>query len=223
MSVCRLTTTLRKPWRLRMPVRIRIQRKRWRMSSHDHTQLRGRSGTAMAEEMRRDPRVYTMAINPSAALLAEYGPKRVKRMPISEATMTGIAASAEGNREIALSAKHVADLAGLVDNVVERHKRERHRAPMDHRAIAATGRSNYGNGTRSAAQHSQTGYALYAHLAGLKVVLPSGAADATGLLKSAVRDNKRDCIDLIPSSARHRHRAKLVCINNRGARVKEDL
>jgi pyruvate dehydrogenase E1 component beta subunit len=50
-------------------------------------------------------------------------------------------------------------------------------------------RANYANGTRSAAQHSQTGYALYAHLAGLKVVLPSGAADAKGLLKSAIRDN----------------------------------
>jgi pyruvate dehydrogenase E1 component beta subunit len=50
-------------------------------------------------------------------------------------------------------------------------------------------RANYANGTRSAAQHSQTGYALYAHLAGLKVVLPSSAADANGLLKSAIRDN----------------------------------
>jgi pyruvate dehydrogenase E1 component beta subunit len=50
-------------------------------------------------------------------------------------------------------------------------------------------RARYGNGTRSAAQHSQTGYALYAHLAGLKVVLPSGAADAKGLLKSAIRDD----------------------------------
>src|SRR5438105_183608 len=43
--------------------------------------------------------------------------------------------------------------------------------------------------SRSAAQHSQPRYALYAHLAGLKVVLPSGAADAKGLLKSAIRDN----------------------------------
>ena len=50
-------------------------------------------------------------------------------------------------------------------------------------------RASYGNGSRSAAQHSQTGYALYAHLAGLKVVLPSGAADAKGLLKSAIRDD----------------------------------
>src|ERR1700694_4239558 len=50
-------------------------------------------------------------------------------------------------------------------------------------------RARYGNGSRSAAQHSQTGYALYAHLAGLKVVLPSGAADARGLLKSAIRDD----------------------------------
>ena len=52
--------------------------------------------TAMAEEMRRDPRVYTMATSPSAALLAEYGPMRVKRMPISEATMTGIAVGSAG-------------------------------------------------------------------------------------------------------------------------------
>ena len=50
-------------------------------------------------------------------------------------------------------------------------------------------RASYGNGTRSAAQHSQTGYALYAHLAGLKVILPSGAQDGRGLLKSAIRDN----------------------------------
>jgi len=50
-------------------------------------------------------------------------------------------------------------------------------------------RASYLNGSRSAAQHSQTGYALYAHLAGLKVVLPSGASDARGLLKSAIRDN----------------------------------
>ena len=47
-------------------------------------------------------------------------------------------------------------------------------------------RASYLNGSRSAAQHSQTGYALYAHLAGLKVVLPSGAADARGLLKSQI-------------------------------------
>jgi pyruvate dehydrogenase E1 component beta subunit len=50
-------------------------------------------------------------------------------------------------------------------------------------------RASYLTGTNSAAQHSQTGYALYAHLAGLKVVLPSGAADGRGLLKSAIRDN----------------------------------
>src|SRR5205807_1548054 len=52
--------------------------------------------SAMAEEMRRDPRVYTMATSPSPALLSEYGPMRVKRMPISEATMAGIAVGSAG-------------------------------------------------------------------------------------------------------------------------------
>ena len=52
--------------------------------------------SAMAEEMRRDPRVYTMSTSVSPTLLAEYGPQRVKRMPISEATMTGIAVGSAG-------------------------------------------------------------------------------------------------------------------------------
>src|SRR5205823_3576839 len=52
--------------------------------------------SAMAEEMRRDPHVYTMATSPSPALLLEHGPMRVKRMPISEATMTGIAVGSAG-------------------------------------------------------------------------------------------------------------------------------
>src|SRR5579864_849333 len=178
---------------------------------------------AMAEEMRRDPRVYTMATNPSAALLAEYGPERVKRMPISEATMTGIAVGSAGcGYRPVVHWGSVTFAFMAFDQVVNQACKIRYMFGGQ-RDFPIVFRARYGNGTRSAAQHSQTGYALYAHLAGLKVVLPSGAADATGLLKSAVRDNKRDCIDLIPSSARHRHRAKLVCINNRGARVKEDL
>jgi pyruvate dehydrogenase E1 component beta subunit len=50
-------------------------------------------------------------------------------------------------------------------------------------------RGTYANGTRSAAQHSQTAYALYAHAGGLKVVVPSCPADAKGLLQAAIRDD----------------------------------
>jgi len=145
--------------------------------------------TAMAEEMRRDPRVYTMATSPSAALLAEYGPMRVKRMPISEATMTGIAVGSAGcGYRPVVHWGSVTFAFMAFDQVVNQASKIRYMFGGQ-RDFPIVFRARYGNGTRSAAQHSQTGYALYAHLAGLKVVLPSGAADAKGLLKSAIRDN----------------------------------
>src|SRR5215469_11173417 len=144
---------------------------------------------AMAEEMRRDPRVYTMATAPSLSLLAEYGPMRVKRMPISEATMTGIAVGSAGcGYRPVVHWGSVTFAFMAFDQVVNQACKIRYMFGGQ-RDFPIVFRARYGNGTRSAAQHSQTGYALYAHLAGLKVVLPSGAADAKGLLKSAIRDN----------------------------------
>src|SRR5207248_3648416 len=144
---------------------------------------------AMSEEMRRDPRVYTMATNPSLSLLADYGPMRVKRMPISEATMTGIAVGSAGcGYRPVVHWGSVTFAFMAFDQVVNQACKIRYMFGGQ-RDFPIVFRARYGNGTRSAAQHSQTGYALYAHLAGLKVVLPSGAGDAKGLLKSAVRDN----------------------------------
>jgi pyruvate/2-oxoglutarate/acetoin dehydrogenase E1 component len=145
--------------------------------------------SAMADEMRRDPRVYTMSTSPSAALLAEHGPLRVKRMPISEATMTGIAVGSAGcGFRPVVHWRSVTFAFMAFDQVVNQACKIRYMFGGQ-RDFPIVFRASYGNGTRSAAQHSQTGYALYAHLAGLKVVLPSGAADARGLLKSAIRDN----------------------------------
>ena len=144
---------------------------------------------AMSEEMRRDPRVYTMATSPSLSLLAEYGPMRVKRMPISEATMTGIAVGSAGcGYRPVVHWGSVTFAFMAFDQVVNQASKIRYMFGGQ-RDFPIVFRARYGNGTRSAAQHSQTGYALYAHLAGLKVVLPSGAADARGLLKSAIRDD----------------------------------
>ncbi len=144
---------------------------------------------AMAEEMRRDPRVFTMSTSVSPALLAEHGPLRVKRMPISEATMTGIAVGSAGcGFRPVVHWRSVTFAFMAFDQVVNQACKIRYMFGGQ-RDFPIVFRASYGNGTRSAAQHSQTGYALYAHLAGLKVVLPSGAADARGLLKSAIRDN----------------------------------
>src|SRR5215470_9965113 len=145
--------------------------------------------SAMADEMRRDDRVYTMATSRSPSLLAEFGPLRVKRMPISEATMTGIAVGSAGcGYRPVVHWGSVTFAFMAFDQVVNQACKIRYMFGGQ-RDFPIVFRARYGNGTRSAAQHSQTGYALYAHLAGLKVVLPSGAADARGLLVSAIREN----------------------------------
>jgi pyruvate dehydrogenase E1 component beta subunit len=145
--------------------------------------------TAMAEEMRRDEKVYTMSTAPSPALLQELGESRVRRMPISEATMTGIAVGSAGcGFRPVVHWRSVTFAFMAFDQVVNQACKIRYMFGGQ-RDFPIVFRASYLNGSRSAAQHSQTGYALYAHLAGLKVVLPSGAADARGLLKSAIRDN----------------------------------
>jgi len=145
--------------------------------------------TAMSEEMRRDDRVYTMSTAPSSGLLQEYGTSRVRRVPISEATMTGIAVGSAGcGFRPVVHWRSVTFAFMAFDQVVNQACKIRYMFGGQ-RDFPIVFRASYLNGTRSAAQHSQTGYALYAHLAGLKVVLPSGAADARGLLKSAIRDN----------------------------------
>jgi pyruvate dehydrogenase E1 component beta subunit len=145
--------------------------------------------SAMFDEMRRDARVYMMATSVPQVLLDEYGPQRVKRMPISEATMTGIAVGSAGcGFRPVVHWRSVTFAFMAFDQVVNQACKIRYMFGGQ-RDFPIVFRASYGNGTRSAAQHSQTGYALYAHLAGLKVVLPSGAADAKGLLRSAIRDD----------------------------------
>ena len=144
---------------------------------------------AMVEEMRRDERVYTMATAPSPGLLEEFGAARVRRMPISEATMTGIAVGSAGcGFRPVVNWRSVTFSFMAFDQVVNQACKIRYMFGGQ-RDFPIVFRTYYANGSRSAAQHSQTGYALYAHLAGLKVILPSGAADGKGLLKSAIREN----------------------------------
>ena len=144
---------------------------------------------AMAEEMRRDERVFTMMTSPSGTLLEEFGPARVRRTPISEATLTGMAVGAAGcGFRPVVNWRSVTFSFVAFDQVVNQAAKIRYMFGGQ-RDFPIVYRAYYMNGSRSAAQHSQTGYALYAHLVGLKVVLPSGASDGKGLLKSAIRDN----------------------------------
>ena len=112
---------------------------------------------AMAEEMRRDARVYTMATAPSAGLAHEFGAARVRRMPISEATMTGIAVGSAGcGFRPVVNWRSVTFSFMAFDQVVNQACKIRYMFGGQ-RDFPIVFRASYLNGSRPAAQHSQTG------------------------------------------------------------------
>ncbi len=153
---------------------------------------------AMCEEMRRDENViflgedigiYGGAFGVSVGMFEEFGPRRVKDTPISEAAVAGVAvgAAATGLRPIAeIMFMDFVTLA--MDQIVNQGAKMRYmfggkaKVPMVIRFPA-------GSGTGAAAQHSQSLEAWLCHVPGLKVVAPSTPADAKGLLKAAIRDD----------------------------------
>lgn len=143
---------------------------------------------AIATEMRADPRVFHMGTLQPPELLAEFGAERVRRTPISEAAMTGaaIGAAACGMRPV-VNWRCVTFTFVAFDQIVNQAAKLRYMSggQVDFPLVF---RTFYIGGMRSAAQHSQTGYSMFAHAAGLKIVAPSTPADAFGLLRSAIRD-----------------------------------
>jgi len=144
---------------------------------------------ALAEEMRRDDHVITFSTGGSPSLEKEFGPARVRFSPISEATMTGmgLGAAASGYRPV-VGWGMVTFAFVAMDQIVNQASKIRYMfgGQAD---FPVTYRCSVGGGSGVAAQHSQSPYSMFMHLAGLKCVLPSTPADAKGLLKSAIRDN----------------------------------
>jgi acetoin:2,6-dichlorophenolindophenol oxidoreductase subunit beta len=144
---------------------------------------------AVAEEMRRDPRVITMATDFSGDPIQEFGPSRVRFTPISESVMTGMGLGAAGcgYRPI-VNWRMVTFSFVAMDQIVNQASKIRYMfgGQAD---FPVTYRCSTGGGIGLAAQHSQSPYSMWMHLAGLKIILPSSPADAKGLLKSAIRDN----------------------------------
>ncbi|MFW6216056.1 MAG: alpha-ketoacid dehydrogenase subunit beta [Alkalispirochaetaceae bacterium] len=153
---------------------------------------------AMSEEMRRDPSVFFMgedigvyggAFGVSVGMIEEFGEKRVRDTPISEAAIIGAAAGAAATGSRPIAEIQFSDFIAIgLDQLGNQAAKMRYmfggraQVPMVVRAPA-------GSGTGAAAQHSQSQEAFYCHIPGLKVVVPSTPYDAKGLLKSAIRDN----------------------------------
>jgi pyruvate dehydrogenase E1 component beta subunit len=152
---------------------------------------------ALREEMQRDDRVFLMgeevaeydgAYKVSRGLLKEFGPKRVVDTPIAELGFTGLGVGAAmvGLRPvIEVMTWNFALLA--IDQIVNSAAKMRYMSGGQV-GVPMVIRGPSGAALQLAAQHSQAFEAWYAHVPGLKVVLPATPADAKGLLKSSIRD-----------------------------------
>lgn len=144
---------------------------------------------AVAEEMRRDPKIFYMSTDPIPALLKEFGGQRIRATPIAEAALTGMAIGAAGSgfRPI-VDWRQVTFGFVAMDQIVNQASKI-HYMFGGQVSFPILYRAAVGGGTQLAAQHSQSPYSMFMNLAGLKMFLPSTPYDMKGLLKTAIRDN----------------------------------
>lgn len=160
--------------------------------------LREAVNLAMSEEMRKDEKIFLMGedvgvyggdFGTSVGMLEEFGAKRVKDTPISEAAIAGsaVGAAITGLRPI-VDLTFMDFITIALDAIVNNGAKNNYmfggglKTPVTFRVAS-------GSGIGSAAQHSQSLEAWLTHIPGIKVVAPGNANDAKGLLKSAIRDN----------------------------------
>ena len=153
---------------------------------------------AMREEMYRDENVFLMgedigiyggAFGITSGMLNEFGEERVRDTPISEAGFVGagVGAAMVGMRPI-VEIMFSDFITMCFDQIVNQAAKIRYMLGGQV-SVPLVIRTPGGSGTGAAAQHSQSLEALFAHIPGLKVVMPANAYDAKGLLKSAIRDD----------------------------------
>jgi pyruvate dehydrogenase E1 component beta subunit len=151
---------------------------------------------AMARAMREDERVFVLGedvaeggpYTTTAGLAEEFGRERVINTPISESAIAGVAigAAQSGMRPI-LEIMFIDFITLALDQVVNQAAKA-HFMSGGQLTVPMVLRTQGGAGTRGAAQHSQSLEAWLTHIPGLKVVMPSTAADAGALLASAIED-----------------------------------
>jgi acetoin:2,6-dichlorophenolindophenol oxidoreductase subunit beta len=144
---------------------------------------------AIAEEMRRDPKVFYMSTDAIGPLLKEFGDIRIRTTPITEAAFTGIGIGAAGCgfRPI-VDWRQVTFCFVAMDQIVNQAAKI-HYMFGGQVAFPMLFRASVGGGGKVAAQHSQSPYSMFMNVAGLKMFLPSTPYDMKGLLKTAIRDN----------------------------------
>jgi pyruvate/2-oxoglutarate/acetoin dehydrogenase E1 component len=153
---------------------------------------------ALAEEMRRDPRVVLLGEDVAEAgttfkvlkgLVDEFGCNRVIDTPISEPGFTGLAVGAAMAGMRPVVDIMFGDFMALIMDQVANQAAKIHYMSGGKWKVPMVIRATMGATRRSAAQHSQSLHAWPSHVPGLKVAIPSTPYDAKGLLKAAIRDD----------------------------------
>ncbi|HZO80273.1 MAG TPA: alpha-ketoacid dehydrogenase subunit beta [Candidatus Binataceae bacterium] len=151
---------------------------------------------ALDEEMARDPLTFVMgedvvlaAFGATRGLFKKYGPNRVRNTPIAEAGFVGAAVGAAmaGTRPIC-EVEFASFFYCAMDQVCNQAAKLRYMSGGQAR-LPITFRCVYGAAGGAAAQHSETVYAQFLSVPGLKLAMPSSPSDAKGMLKSAIRDD----------------------------------
>jgi len=154
---------------------------------------------ALAEEMRRDPEVFLIgedladpfggSYKVTKGLSTEFGCERVRNTPISEAGLAGAAVGAAmaGMRPVA-EIMYI-DFTSCCFDAIVNQAAKIHYMSGGQVQVPIVFRTQQGSGRSSAAQHAQSWEAIFAHIPGLKVVMPATPYDAKGMLKTAIRDN----------------------------------
>ena len=151
---------------------------------------------ALAEEMERDPSVFIMgedvrlgAFGATRGLIDRFGAQRVRNTPISEAGFAGagVGAAMAGMRPV-VEIEFASFLYCCFDQVCNQAGKLRYMSGGQAR-MPITFRCVYGAMGSAAAQHSEVVYSQFLAAPGLKIVVPSDAADMKGLLKAAIRDD----------------------------------
>lgn len=152
----------------------------------------------IGQEMQSDDTVFVMGedigryggiFGATGGLLDRFGPDRIMDTPISETAFIGTAtgAAAAGLRPIA--ELMFVDFFGVCMDQIYNHLAKNTYMAGGHIKLPVVLTTAIGGGYNDAAQHSQCLYATFAHMPGLKVVVPSNAYDAKGLMIQAIRDD----------------------------------
>jgi acetoin:2,6-dichlorophenolindophenol oxidoreductase subunit beta len=153
---------------------------------------------AIAEEMRRDPRVFIIGEDVAETgtvfrvlqgLVDEFGKQRVIDSPISEAGIAGLGVGAAMTGMRPIVDIMFGDFITLTMDQMVNQAAKTHYMSGGKLKVPMVLRTTLGASRRSAAQHSQSLHAWFSHVPGLKVALPATPYDAKGLMKSAIRDD----------------------------------